>query len=75
MYTKLDDMAMMKKIRAYVSDNPSATLKDVYIHCLTNHRRLKLLKADGYEGIPEPMPRGIRNKKYYEDKAIQQASA
>jgi hypothetical protein len=70
-YTKIDDMRMAQKILLYIDKNPSATRKEIMHHCFTNMRRLRQLEADGYLTIPLPTPRGIRNKEYYENKAIQ----
>jgi hypothetical protein len=74
MYTKFDDLNMIKKIRMYMSNNPDATRQEVCENCVTNPRRLKMLEQEGYLGIPQPMARGARNKKYYEDKAVQPSS-
>ena len=75
MYTKFDDLNMMKTIRKYLAINPTATRKNIRKNCFTNERRLRMLETEGYQDIPKPMLRGQRNKKYYEDKALQSASA
>ena len=75
MYTKLDDMKMAKKIQLYLEKNPSATRMNITKDCFTNMRRLKQLEADGYITIPAVMPRGLRNKQYYENKAIQSSGS
>ena len=75
MYTKIDDMNMAQKILLYIKKNPNATRKDITKYCFTNMRRLRQLESEGYINIPAPMPRGIRNRDYYENKAIQSASS
>lgn len=74
MYTKLDDMKMAQKILDYIEKNPSATRSDIRKHCFTNMRRLRQLEAEGYINIPAPMPREIRNREYYANKAVQSES-
>jgi len=74
MYTKLDDMKMAQKILDYIQKNPSATRSDIRKDCFTNMRRLRQLEAEGYLNIPAPMPRGIRNREYYANKAVQSES-
>lgn len=75
MYTKLDDINMAKKIMAYVEKNPTANRQEIMKYCFTNVRRLRQLESEGYIKIPAPMPPGQRNKKYYEDKAIQSSGS
>ena len=75
MYTKLDDVKMAQKILDYIQKNPSATRSDIRRYCFTNMRRLRQLEAEGYLNIPAPMPRGIRNREYYANKALQSESA
>jgi hypothetical protein len=75
MYTKLDDVKMAQKILDYIQKNPSATRSDIRRYCFTNMRRLRQLEAEGYLNIPAPMPRGIRNREYYANKAVQSESA
>jgi len=74
MYTKLDDMKMAKKIMDYIEKNPTANRQEVMKYCFTNTRRINQLEAEGYINI-SPTPRGLRNKKYYEDKAIQSSGS
>ena len=74
MYTKLDDIKMAQKILDYIEKNPSATRSDIRKHCFTNMRRLRQLEAEGYINIPTPMPREIRNREYYANKAVQSES-
>lgn len=74
MYTKLDDVKMAQKILDYIQKNPSATRSDIRRYCFTNMRRLRQLEAEGYLNIPAPMPRGIRNREYYANKAVQSES-
>ena len=74
MYTKLDDVKMAQKILDYIQKNPSATRLDIRRYCFTNMRRLRQLEAEGYLNIPAPMPRGIRNREYYANKAVQSES-
>jgi len=74
MYTKLDDIKMAKKILLYLENNPYATRTDVQKYCFTNMRRLRQLESEGYIVIPPAMPKGIRNKKYYANQAIQPES-
>lgn len=74
MYTKLDDMKMAQKILDYIEKNPSATRSDIRKYCFTNMRRLRQLEAEGYINIPTPMPREIRNREYYANKAVQSES-
>ena len=75
MYTKLEDQSVANKILVYMAENTEATIDNIITHCHINFHRLKKLEAEGYVTLPEPTPRGLRNKKYYEDKAIQQASS
>jgi hypothetical protein len=74
MYTKLDDMKMAQKILDYMEKNPSALRGQITKDCFTNMRRLRQLEAEGYLNIPAPMPRGIRNREYYANKAVQSES-
>ena len=74
MYTKLDDVKMAQKILDYIQKNPSATRSDIRRYCFTNMRRLRQLEAEGYLNIPAPMPRGIRNREYYANKAVKSES-
>ena len=75
MYTQLEDKRKADDILFYMSKNSGATIKNIVDSCYVNFHRLKQLEKDGYLKLPDPTPRGLRNKKYYEDKAIQQASA
>ena len=61
MYTKFDDLDMMKRIRSYLAINPNATRQDVCKNCFTNTRRLQLLEKEGYNDIPKPLSFGERN--------------
>ncbi len=67
-------MKMAQKILDYIEKNPSATRSDIRKHCFTNMRRLRQLEAEGYINIPTPMPREIRNREYYANKAVQSES-
>jgi len=75
MYTKLDDIKMAKKIKLYLEKNPNATRMNIAKDCFTNMRRLRQLEAEGYINIPAPMPREIRNREYYANKAIQSSGS
>lgn len=75
MYTKLEDMKMAQTILFYLSKHPTATRSELTKDCYTNMRRLKQLEAAGYITIPEVMPRSLRNKKYYENKAVQSSGS
>jgi hypothetical protein len=75
MYTKIDDMNMAQKILLYIEKNPNATRKDITKYCFTNMRRLRQLESEGYINIPAPMPRSLRNREYYANKAIQSESS
>jgi hypothetical protein len=74
MYTKLDDVKMAQKILDYLAKNPSALRGQITRDCFTNMRRLKQLELEGYINIPPEMPREIRNREYYANKAVQSES-
>lgn len=74
MYSKLDDLDMMKKIRIYLSHHPNATRQEVCDNCFTNTRRLKMLEKEGYHGIPKPLPFGERNGLYSRNKKNERES-
>lgn len=61
MYTKFDDLDMMKRIRSYLAINPNATRQEICKNCFTNTIRLKKLEQEGYNDIPKPLNRGDRN--------------
>ena len=76
MYTKFDDLDMIKKIRKYLAINPNATRQDVCENCFTNTRRLQSLEQAGYKDIPKPLNRGDRNglKKQKERERLNEVS-
>lgn len=75
MYTKLDDLKMAHTIHIYMLNHPNATRQSIAKNCYTTIKRMKQLEKEGYIKLPLPMPREFRNREYYANKAIQQASS
>jgi len=75
MYTKLDDNKKADIINYYMNAKPDCTLKEIIQDCYTTRTRLAYLERCGLIKLPNPMPFGLRNKKYYENKALQSASS
>lgn len=74
MYTKLDDLKMAHKIHIYMVNHPNATRQSISRNCLTTIKRMKQLEKEGYIKLPEAMPRELRNREYYANKAVQSES-
>lgn len=71
MHTKIDDIKMAQRIKDFIEKNPNATRDKIYKGCFTNVHRVRKLEQEGYVNIPLATPRELRNREYYDNKAIQ----
>jgi hypothetical protein len=75
MYTTLEDKKKADIINYYMKAKPDCTLKDIIQDCYTTRTRLSYLERCGLISLPDPIPFGLRNKKYYENKALQSSGS